>query len=83
VVLQGIDVALRCLLDEIAIEDLTAVLLVLQPLGADLEPVVEPIGEDAGQAADSGAHERCEGGNGGRIHLVFLKPRPDWAFAAC
>jgi hypothetical protein len=51
-VLQRVNVTLGGLLDEIPVEDLPAALLVMQPLGADLASVVQPIRDSAGQAAD-------------------------------
>jgi hypothetical protein len=52
-VLQRINVTLGGLLDEIPVEDLPAALLVMQPLGADLASVVQPIRNSACQAANS------------------------------
>src|ERR1700722_3248482 len=55
VVLQRINVAFTGLFDEIPIKDLPPVLLVLQPLRANLDSVGEPICEDARRSSDGGA----------------------------
>jgi hypothetical protein len=46
VVLERVNVAFRCFVDEISIENMPAVLFVLQPLGANLVSVIQPIRDD-------------------------------------
>jgi len=58
VVLKRVNVTFRCFLDEISIENLPAVLLVLQPLGANLVPVVQPICDHAGKRTHGCAGHR-------------------------
>jgi len=52
-VLERIDVAFGCLLDELPVKALPAGLLVKNPLGAELTSVAQPIRNPARQAADS------------------------------
>ena len=63
--LERIDVALGSFLDEISVKDLPAALLVKNPLGADLGPVVQPIRDSARQAADSCSGQGGERGDDG------------------
>ncbi|MEA2809944.1 MAG: hypothetical protein QOJ17_4085, partial [Rhodospirillaceae bacterium] len=71
-VLQRINVTLGGLLDEIPVEDLTAALLVMQPLGADLASVVQPIRNSTCQAADSCSGQSGERGDDGRVQRASL-----------
>src|ERR1700722_17769892 len=52
IVLQRIDVALGSLLNEILVEDLPAIPFMIEPLGAELAAMVDPIRDAARQAAD-------------------------------
>jgi hypothetical protein len=45
-VLERADLAFRCFVDEISIENMPAVLFVRQPLGANLASVIQPIRDD-------------------------------------
>jgi hypothetical protein len=62
-VLERIYVAFGGFLDEIPVEDLPAALLVMQPLGADLASVIQPVRNSARQAADSCSGEGGERGD--------------------
>jgi hypothetical protein len=42
-VLERIDIALGSFLDEIAVQDLPAVLFVLDPLGSNLDSMAQPV----------------------------------------
>jgi hypothetical protein len=81
-VLQRVYVALGGLLDEIPVEDLPATLLVMQPLGADLASVVQPIRNSTCQAANSCSGQSGERGDDGRVQRASLllwrrgRPRP-------
>jgi hypothetical protein len=81
-VLQRVYVALGGLLDEIPVEDLPAALLVMQPLGADLASVVQPIRNSTCQAANSCSGQSGERGDDGRVQRASLllwrrgRPRP-------
>jgi hypothetical protein len=56
--LERINVALRGFFDKIPVEHLPTVLLVPEPPGTDLEPIVQPIRGDASQPTDGCAGER-------------------------
>jgi hypothetical protein len=73
-VLERIDVVFRCLLDEIPVKDLPAVLFVKNPLGTELPSLVQPVGNSAGQAADSGSGEGGERGDDGGVHRCSPQP---------
>jgi hypothetical protein len=52
---------LEAILDKILVEDLPAILLMIEPLGAELAAMVDPICNAARQAADG-----CSGQGGER-----------------
>src|ERR1700726_4313095 len=72
--LERIYVALGGFLDEIAVKDLPAALLVKQPLGADLTSVVQPVRNSARQATDGCSGQGGERGDDGGIHRCSPQP---------
>ena len=75
--LERINVTLGGLLDEIPVEDLPAALLVMQPLGADLASVVQPIRNSARQAANSCPGQGGERGDDGGVHRCSPQQLPE------
>jgi len=73
-VLKRIYVALGGFLDEIPVKELPAGLLVKNPLGADLTPVVQPIRNCTRQAADSCSGDGGECGDDGGVHRCSPQP---------
>ena len=71
-VLKRVDVALAGLFNKLPIKNLPAILLALEPLGANIDSMAEPICSDACQAADGCAGQCSQRGNDGGVHYTIL-----------